>query len=180
MQSLEIWRGREEAGGRQERRCGGGRQRPLPGKGGRAVQRGRRAGAPPRPARVRGREGGREVASASPRLVVVERPRVRRPPRVRLAVVVARLGGRAAPFHNITQMVKSPPSEASRRPTLRPGQAGRRRDGQELAHSFVPPRVVEECLNITCWVRTSFLATHVRDYGKRILFSAPGNSAWTL
>ena len=43
-----------------------------------------------------------------------------------------------------------------------PGQPGKRRDGQELAHSFVPPRVVEECLNITCWVRTSFLATYVR------------------
>ena len=83
----------------------------------------------------------------------------------------------AAPFHNITQMVKSPPSEASRRPTLRPGQSGTRRDGQELAHSFVPPRVVEECLNITCWVRTSFLATHVRDPLKVEL--APGNNACT-
>ena len=58
-----------------------------------------------------------------------------------------------------------------------PRQAGKRRDGQELAHSFVPPRVVEECLNITCWVRTSFLATHVRDPLKVEL--APGNNACT-
>ena len=52
------------------------------------------------------------------------------------------LGGRTAPFHNITQMVKSPPSEASRRPTLRPGRRERGGMGRSWLRLTMPPTKV--------------------------------------